>query len=322
MEFFRRQIDIGERTLINSTGAINMKRAIILVLSVGFVLVSGCCASAQVVSDGGSMVAEDAKDSRLMQKVTLEEAGITLPDLMKKLTQQTGVSMSIDPKPEFWQIRERKVHLFVKDATLQEVQDRLKKLLNYSWKRTGTSGAWEYQLVQSEVDRLRESNLMAAWQKQVDEKRVQQTAQVIDKFQKAQLLTPEQAAQYKESDPWTYLLATWGPAQAWGQMVMNLPLSAITQINQGQGYSMSYQEMNPQMQAWMKELVAGVDLHPFDEIQQKGNHQRAQGKDECHEDEHSPPAAQASCFRINPDLLPIHPLVSTLSIRRQRRSSL
>lgn len=91
-------------------------------------------------------------DPRLAKKITLEATDARLSDLMKLLAKASGIRFGVDMKKNAWSVRERKVHLFVKEVPIGEVLGALKKDLNYSWMKSETANGVEYTLFESPQD--------------------------------------------------------------------------------------------------------------------------------------------------------------------------
>ncbi len=197
-------------------------------------------------------------DPRLAARVTLPANEITLADLAKKLTEQTHVTIGVDPRPAQWSVRQRKVTMAVTDVPLVELQIALKKLLMYSWKKTGSEGAWEYVLYQSEADRAREGRLRDDKLATQSREKIARIQRASDRYRQMLSLSPQQASQLRESDPWAYLITNWQPARSLGRVLESLPQAGVDRVADGGRYSIPYSQMSPRMQAWTKDFLNGI----------------------------------------------------------------
>src|ERR1022692_1096314 len=73
-----------------------------------------------------------AQDARLASKVTIEVPIITLGDVAKRLSTETGVSLKVDDG-----IQDRKATLFVRDRSAQETMAALADTFFLTWNPDG-----------------------------------------------------------------------------------------------------------------------------------------------------------------------------------------
>lgn len=108
------------------------------------------------MSDAVKAYEKDAKvvDSRLFKPMTLRLKAASLEDLAAELERQTGVSLQASRG-----VADEKVTAFVVDRPARDVMREVARLFHYIWARTGSEGAYRYQLIQDLKSQLTEEEL-------------------------------------------------------------------------------------------------------------------------------------------------------------------
>jgi RNA polymerase sigma-70 factor, ECF subfamily len=103
---------------------------------------------------GLMLPAEEVVDGRLVQKVSLGLKGMALSDVCAHLKAETGVSVVAGNS-----VADEKVTLFCQKLPLREVMRQLSRPFGYAWVRSGSPGAYRYELVQDLRSQLLEEEL-------------------------------------------------------------------------------------------------------------------------------------------------------------------
>jgi RNA polymerase sigma-70 factor, ECF subfamily len=109
------------------------------------------------VGAAGLMLPEPEKavvDPRLTQKVTCAFKATALSDLCAQLRSDSGIQVTAGPS-----VADEKVTLFCEKLPLREVMRQLSRPFGYTWLRSGTPGAYRYELVQDLRSQLLEEEL-------------------------------------------------------------------------------------------------------------------------------------------------------------------
>ncbi|MHB0999689.1 MAG: hypothetical protein ACYC27_10635 [Armatimonadota bacterium] len=141
-------------------------------------------------------------DARLEKKISIDADHTKLVDVLKTLTDQTGVVLTAGSSKRDWRVIERHLTVRAKDVPLGSFMAGLSQLVNYRISRGGKEGQWSYLFWQDkkakdieeamlEADRDAEKN--AIHQAQLD---------AIDTAKKALSMSPEEAMKKADSDPW------------------------------------------------------------------------------------------------------------------------
>ena len=166
-------------------------------------------------------------DPRLDKKVTLEVSHAKLEDVVKQLSDQTGIVIKAGNGKRDWRVRERRVTIQAKDIRLGDLMDRISKLLNYYLSRGGKDGEWTYLYWQDMRSRALEEEMLIAAREAAAQRTVKARQGALDMAEDALAMTSEEALKKRDKDP---LLAYMGGTKA-GRGFAQL-LSAL-----GTGYS-------------------------------------------------------------------------------------
>lgn len=106
----------------------------------------------QAVSAAPLSALARSQDARLEKHVTLSASRIYIPDLLERLTEQSGVPLLCSEENDG--SRDERVSVFLKDVPLADVMNGLYSLLSYRdaewyWTRSGTDERFRYRFLQS-----------------------------------------------------------------------------------------------------------------------------------------------------------------------------
>ncbi len=169
------------------------------------------------------VAAEDAPDARLDQKVTYQAKGALLHTVCEELTQKTGVAMRSGSSLKDWQVRDRKVTLFVKDMPLRDVHANLAKLLRFRWTKFDSKGLTSYRIIQDAKARTEEESLRVAAAEEKTQKRTKALANALGEIHSIGSLKPEDIDKLKETNPWLHVLATQPIGRSLSQLIKQVP---------------------------------------------------------------------------------------------------
>src|SRR5262249_34999450 len=80
-------------------------------------------------------------DTRLVRKVTVAEKGVPFGELCRKLSGITGIALTANRR-----VSEDKITVFCRERPLRDVMRQISALFGFTWLRSGTEGAYEYEL--------------------------------------------------------------------------------------------------------------------------------------------------------------------------------
>ncbi|MCC6484819.1 MAG: hypothetical protein IT209_08240 [Armatimonadetes bacterium] len=229
-------------------------------LSVAFI------ASLLVICASVSSAAETERqqDLRLSKTITLSETHALLDDLLKKASEESGVTMRADQETKAWKIRELPVSVEVKDATVQEFQAQLARLLDLRWARSGREGEWVYTIWQDRNSRDREARELQSKQDEQLEKVTAQWQEIADGLKA--LMSPhdktsqEQAGGKNDPEQDFGKFVSQDPfGKAYGSLVSALASSAVPSVAAGEPFRVPYNQLTPAQQSSLQFFATGMN---------------------------------------------------------------
>lgn len=164
----------------------------------------------------------DPPDPRLGKKVTLNVNHGQLQEVAKSLTEQTGVTVQAGSGTRDWKVRETRVSVRVKDASLESVLIDTTRLLGYYLSREGKEGAYTYIIWQDKKSRDLEAEMVVA-QKEAAAKRVKDAREaVLNDAADAMKMTPEEAMKLKDKDPMMAYMGGTQSGRAFSQILSSM----------------------------------------------------------------------------------------------------
>jgi hypothetical protein len=224
------------------------------------VLAMGLAGAAFAVEDQPKAVAEPAPDARLDQKVTFEAKGQLLYKVLDELTEKCGIDLNCGKNDTDWQVRDRKVSIFVKDMPLKDLQKELADLLHFTWARgvNPSDKTPSYRLFQDLKSRKEEAALRDQAASDAAKKELEKRLSVLSELDKLDSLTPEEIEKLKTDAPFLYTLATSQMGKGLTQVFRNVP-DARAAIAEGREMSMPLSQMNPRAVDSVKAFIGGFE---------------------------------------------------------------
>lgn len=196
---------------------------------IAIVLLSICtaaCAVGKVTIDpnaGSSKAADEQKpDARLAQKITYEAAHKPLKTVIDDLARMSGVTMSAGYSKQDWQVRDRKMNIFVKDLPLAELMDSIARVMKFRWSRSDRTPP-TYRLVQ---DRKLLGKMEAEYSRKQDEMHAEVVARrkyTGDTILKVAAMSDAEIDALRDKNPYLYWTGKTGFARFTQAMFNDVP---------------------------------------------------------------------------------------------------
>ncbi len=163
--------------------------------------------------------ADKESDPRLAQKIDYEAWHTPLKTIFADLAKKAGVELHAGYSNQDWQVRDRKMNVYVKGIALGDLMDSISRVMNFKWTQKGEKAASTYTLnadrklltkIQAEADRR--ANELA---QEVTKRRTE----MIDSFDKVSKLSDSDLEKLKQKDPYLYMCSETGFAQFVTQML-------------------------------------------------------------------------------------------------------
>lgn len=162
-------------------------------------------------------------DPRLDQKVTYEAKGLALHKVLEELTEKTEVKMTCGNNEKDWEVRDRKLTIFVKDMPLRDLQTLIAHVLHFTWARGGTEGAYTYRLFQSLKAKNEQANLLEKAKEEEARKQKEKRETALEALDNLDSLSPEEIEKLKEESPLLYIFAKEPMGKGITQMLKSSP---------------------------------------------------------------------------------------------------
>jgi hypothetical protein len=221
-----------------------------------------CAAIAICIASAGAISAQEpqngATDPRLDQKVTCDAKGQPLHKVLDELTQKTGVVMRCGKSTKDWQVRDRKVTIFVKDFPLGDLQRTLARILHFTWARGTKDGDYTYRIFQDLKSKKEEERLRVETAEAEKKKWADKRESAIAGFEKLASLTPEEIEKLRTNSPQSYPLAKEPIFGAMGRLTQASP--EIRQaLAERRKLTINLSEASPEMVEAAREFASAYD---------------------------------------------------------------
>ena len=176
-----------------------------------------CYAQKVTVDPNVGLASESAEaavpDSRLAQKVTYEAWHTPLKTILADLSRSTGVTLNSGYSKQDWQVRDRKMNVYVKDVTLAQLMNSISRVMKFKWSCNDDKKPPTYRLV---ADRRLLSELQAEARKRERElhaEEIRRRTALVEEFARAAKTSGAELELLKKENPYLGLCATTGFAK-------------------------------------------------------------------------------------------------------------
>ena len=95
----------------------------------------------------GLSEATASSDARLAQKVTYEARYVSVQRILEDLTALTGIRFYAGSNTYDWNVRSRKMNIFVKDVKVADLMNPIAHAMKFTWNCSASQGPPTYRLV-------------------------------------------------------------------------------------------------------------------------------------------------------------------------------
>ncbi len=228
---------------------------------------SNACYSQKVILEQipWTYIADKDPDSRLAQKIDYEAWHTPLKTIIADLTKQTGVELHAGYSNQDWQVRDRRMNVYVKGIALGELMDSISRVMKFKWTQKGEKTSSTYTL---NLDR----KLLAKMQAEAD-KRANELAEavrkrrtdLINKFESISKMSDKDIAKLKKDEPYLYMCAETGFAELVIQLFREVPGLKDMAVNGDHDVQISYSTLSKSTQAMYCDVMR--EYAKYDTIQ-------------------------------------------------------
>ena len=145
------------------------------------------------------------EDTRLAQKVTYQAARKTVSAILAELTKQTGVTLKAGINGQDWQVRDRKMNVFVKDVPLGDLMKSIARVMKFLWASGGKGDKRTYRLFMDRKTLLDAESLRMSDQERRDKEMADKRAKTLKDLANTDQLSPADLAKLKKDRPFAVL---------------------------------------------------------------------------------------------------------------------
>lgn len=162
-------------------------------------------------------------DPRLAQKVTYEAQHKSLKVILDDLSQLTGVTFLAGYNSKDWQVRDRKMSIFVSDVALVDLMNSMSRVMKFEWSINQDLKPWTYRLC---MDR---STLAAAEaeRRQAEERYSQEIRgrrqKLVDSIMGSDSLSADDWEKLRDENPYMYELHQCGTDKLMQTLFKEIP---------------------------------------------------------------------------------------------------
>lgn len=248
-----------------------MLRTILVCMLIGLALPALAVGKVTVDPNATSAAAKEDQDlkidTRLTKTVTLSATRACVSTVLEELTKSTGVVFKAGYNNEDWQVRDRKMNVFVKDVPLVELMNSISHVMKFKWERKGADGksadgkagisgsersgnpeTWQYRLYMDRRTLLDAEAQRSRAEAKAEAEKAKRRANALDQYSDLKNLTEAQKAQLKTQNPLLYVIAQGGLGDSVGSFFKDVP-AAGEAVAAGQTLRMTGASLSPSARA-------------------------------------------------------------------------
>ena len=186
-------------------------------LLVAFFLLIAMCFPSSVGAVGKSTVDPSAglpksseaalSSTDVTHKVTYEAKHKTVVSILVDLSAMTGVTLKAGRNNDDWQVRDRRMNIFVKDVPLADLMSSVARVMKLKWSKTGSGSAVSYRLYIDEKSRLAAESKRLAEEERVKKRQSAKRKKLLSELEKASKMSEAELENLKTASPYVYSIA-------------------------------------------------------------------------------------------------------------------
>jgi|GEM_PF-1208547 len=163
--------------------------------------------------------ADKESDPRLTQKIDYEAWHTPVKTILADLSKKTGVELHAGYSKQDWQVRDRRMNIYLKGVSLGELMDSISRVMKFKWTQKEEKTSSIYTL---NLDRKLLSKMQAEADKRANELSQEvhkRRTEMLDSFAAVSKMSDTDLAKLKDTDPYLYMCASTGFAQLVTQLI-------------------------------------------------------------------------------------------------------
>lgn len=195
-------------------------------------------------------------DPRLDQKVTYRAVAKPIRIVLDELSQKTGVQLDCGANLKDWQVRDRKVSIFVKDMPLRDLSIVIADVLHFTWSRETSEDTYSYRLFQD----IRAKQKEKALRNLEEEGLVKLRQKAINEIDGLDALSSLQLSRLKTDSPFLFGLAREPLGKALRTFIHTVPY-AEDALNNGTELTVDASRLSVEASQATKLLAMALDAY-------------------------------------------------------------
>lgn len=238
-----------------------MVKTALLKYSLVFLLFASAqsCVAEKITVDpnAGPPLVEQSSDTdqRLAQKVTCEHWHTPVKIILEDLTKKTGVVLHSGYTKQDWQVRDRRMNVFVKDVPLSNLMNSIARVMKFKWSKNSDVNPPTYRLI---ADRKLIGDLQAKSSKlevALKQEALRRRTKLVDTFDKLAGALPEEIEELKSRNAYLYKCAETGFAHLASRIFAEIPEAKYAFIA-GKNVCPPMSLLSPETQELAGEVIA------------------------------------------------------------------
>ncbi|MCE5198144.1 MAG: hypothetical protein ABFD54_12425 [Armatimonadota bacterium] len=235
----------------------------LLVMVITAASVASCTADKITVdpnSPEGKANAEAGKlitDTRLAQKITYNAKHKTVQEILSDLSGMTGVTLSAGWNVKDWQVRDRRMNIFAREAALADLMSSIARVMKFKWQTGDSENTPTYRLYMDRKTLLDSDAQAQREQDRLNREIAEKREKMFESYGKLGQLSQSDLAALKQENPFMYVAATSGIAGGLGQFFQSVP-AAMDALSTGQELSMGGGNLSASAQQGLLQSVSAI----------------------------------------------------------------
>ena len=185
-----------------------------------------------------SVIAADSNepvDARLQQKVTYQAKHTAVKAILADLSKMTGVTLKAGQSDADWQVRDRKMNVFVKDLPLLSLMNSMARVMKFVWSKNTKTDPPTYRMYMDRVQLAAAQAAKSRADREVSDRIEQSRADLIDYLVNLPDYSPEDLERLKTDNPYLYLMHKRGTDKLFQALFTELPDAVDALVGQDRG---------------------------------------------------------------------------------------
>ncbi|MCX6374689.1 MAG: hypothetical protein NTU88_01390 [Armatimonadetes bacterium] len=145
------------------------------------------------------------------QKVTYEARRKTVVSILEDLTKMTGVTMRAGWNVEDWQVRDRRMNIFVKDIPLSNLMNSIARVMKFKWSKSEKDdGTVSYRLYMDRNTLLGAERERYVEEQELGKKQAEARQRLLSELERAASMSEDELENSREKSPYIYAMVKRG----------------------------------------------------------------------------------------------------------------